>query len=50
MSASLPYGEEREGNPCKRAHPSYDQAFKIEAVRFVQTSGKSMSQVSKDLG
>lgn len=31
-------------------HPSYDKAFKIEAVRLVQTSGKSMSQVAKDLG
>lgn len=31
-------------------HPSYEKAFKIEAVRLVQTSGKSMSQVSEDLG
>jgi len=31
-------------------HPNYDKAFKTEAVRLVQTSGKSMSQVSKDLG
>ena len=31
-------------------HPSYEKAFKIEAVRLVQTSGKSMSQVSKELG
>ena len=31
-------------------HPNYDKAFKIEAVRLVQMSGKSMSQVAKDLG
>ena len=31
-------------------HPSYEKAFKIEAVRLVQTSGKSMNQVAKDLG
>ena len=31
-------------------HASYDKAFKLEAVRLVQTSGNSMNQVSKDLG
>lgn len=29
---------------------AYEKAFKIEAVRLVETSGKSMSQVAKDLG
>lgn len=31
-------------------HRAYEKAFKIEAVRLVQTSGKSISQVAKDLG
>jgi hypothetical protein len=31
-------------------HRVYEKAFKIEAVRLVQTSGKSISQVAKDLG
>lgn len=29
---------------------AYEKAFKIEAVRLVETSGKSMNQVAKDLG
>jgi transposase len=29
---------------------TFDKAFKQEAVRLVQTSGKSQSQVAKDLG
>ena len=31
-------------------HRAYEKAFMIEAVRLVQTSGKSISQVAKDLG
>ncbi len=31
-------------------HPNYDKAFKIEAVRLVQSSGKSMNQLARDLG
>jgi transposase len=31
-------------------HRAYEKAFKMEAVRLVQTSGKSISQVAKDLG
>jgi len=31
-------------------HRAYEKAFKIEAVRLVQTSGKSISQIAKDLG
>lgn len=31
-------------------HISYDKAFKVEAMRLVQTGGKSMNQVSKELG
>lgn len=28
----------------------YDKAFKLEAVRLVRTSGKSMRQIADDLG
>jgi transposase len=31
-------------------HRAYEKAFKIEAVHLVQTSGKSISQVARDLG
>jgi transposase len=31
-------------------HRAYEKACKIEAVRLVQTSGKSISQVARDLG
>lgn len=31
-------------------HRTYEKAFKVEAVRLVQTSGKSISQVAQDLG
>jgi transposase-like protein len=31
-------------------HRAYEKAFKIEAVRLVQTSGKSISQVAKRSG
>jgi transposase len=31
-------------------HRAREKAFKIEAVRLVQTSGKSISQVAKELG
>lgn len=31
-------------------HPNYDKTFKIEAVRLVQSSGKSMNQIARDLG
>lgn len=31
-------------------HRSYPKALKIEAVKLVETSGKSMSQVALDLG
>lgn len=31
-------------------HRVYEKAFKIEAVHLVQTSGKSISQIAKDLG
>lgn len=30
-------------------HRAYEKACKIEAVRLVQTSGKSISQVARDL-
>jgi transposase len=29
---------------------TYDKAFKMEAVRLVRTSGKSMRQIAEDLG
>jgi transposase-like protein len=29
---------------------TYTRDFKIEAVRLVQTSGKTMTQVARDLG
>ena len=29
---------------------TYDKAFKLEAVRLVRTSGKSMRQIADDLG
>lgn len=31
-------------------HRNYDKTFKIEAVRLVQSSGKSMNQIARDLG
>ena len=31
-------------------HRAHKKAFKIEEVRLVQTSGKSIGQVAKDLG
>jgi len=31
-------------------HRAYEKTFKIEAVHLVQTSGKSISQIAKDLG
>lgn len=34
----------------KSEHRAYEKEFKIEAVRLVQTSGKSINQVAKDLG
>lgn len=29
---------------------TYDKAFKLEAVRLVRTSGKSLRQIAEDLG
>ena len=29
---------------------TYDKTFKVEAVRLVRTSGKSMRQIAEDLG
>ena len=33
----------------RNEHRAYEKAFKIEAVRLVQASGKSISQVARDL-
>lgn len=34
----------------QNGHPTYTKAFKMEAAKLVQTSGKSMSQVAQELG
>jgi transposase len=34
----------------QKTQRTYTREFKIEAVKLVQTSGKSMSQIARDLG
>lgn len=34
----------------QKARPTYTKEFKLEAVRLWQTSGKSQSQIARDLG
>jgi transposase len=34
----------------KKTRRTYSQEFKLEAIRLVETSGKSMSQIERDLG
>jgi transposase len=34
----------------QNGHPTYTKAFKVEAVKLVETSGKSKSQIAQDLG
>jgi len=41
--------QEGEKSMPKEAR-TYTHEFKLEAVRLVETSGKSMSQVARDLG
>lgn len=35
---------------AKKGQRVFDQAFKREAVRLTETSGKSMTQIARDLG
>lgn len=39
-----------EGKNKKRPRRTFSAEFKAEAIRLVRTSGKSLSQVSRDLG
>jgi transposase len=34
----------------QNGHPTYTKEFKVEAVKLVETSGKSKSQIAQDLG
>ena len=34
----------------KKSRRTYSREFKLEAVRLAETSGKSMSQIERDLG
>ena len=35
---------------CRRRERTFTKEFKVEAVQLVQTSGKSMAQIARDLG
>jgi transposase len=34
----------------QNGHPTYTKAFKVEAVKLAETSGKSKTQIAQDLG
>jgi transposase len=40
----------KKGKIMQKAQQNKTREFKVEAVRLVQSSGKSMSQVARDLG
>jgi transposase len=42
--------EKKERSTMSKEQRTFTKEFKVEAVRLVQTSGKSITQVARDLG